>query len=239
MAKSTASSKNTNKPVKEPGRFTQLMRYYRMTAKQSPKSVWLAVGIGVAAFAIVFVFGFIASAGATISIIVWAVTALFVAILSAMIIMNKQSEKIAFAQIEGRAGAVGAILQNGLKRGWRTTETPAAINASTQEAVYRVVGPGGVVLIGEGSSRSRVSAMVESEKKKISKVAAGVPVHSIFVVGDDNSIKLIKLINSIYGQKRALNRSEVSVVYKRLETVGLKLPIPKGIDPNRMRPSRR
>jgi hypothetical protein len=156
-----------------------------------------------------------------------------------MIIMNRQSEKVAFAQLDGRAGAVGAILQNGLKRGWRASETPAAVNASTQEAVYRVVGPGGVVLIGEGSSRTRVGAMLEAEKRKISKVAAGVPVNSLFVVGDDNSTKLIKLVSRIYGQKRILNRTEVALVFKRLETVGLKLPIPKGIDPNRMRASRR
>jgi hypothetical protein len=239
MAKSTATSTSKTVAKKEPGRFAQLWRYYRMTAKQSPKSVLWAAGFALVGFGIVFAIGLVSSAGSTLSIVIWSVTAAFVAILTGMIVMNKQSEKVAFAQIEGRAGAVGAILQNGLKRGWRAAETPAAISAGTQEAVYRVVGPGGVVLIGEGTSRSRVSAMVESEKKKVAKVATGVPVHTLFVVGDDKSVKLIKLINTIYGHKRALNRTEVSVVYKRLDTVGLKLPIPKGIDPNRMRASRR
>jgi len=239
MAKSTATSKSKTTPAKEPGRFAQLWRYYRMTAKQNPKSVLWALGFGLLGFAVVFVIGLALSAGATISIVVWSITAAFVAILTGMIVMNKQAEKVAFSQIDGRAGAVGAILANGLKRGWRASETPAAINASTQEAVYRVVGPGGVVLIGEGTSRSRVSAMVESEKKKVAKVASGVPVHALYVVGDDNSVRLIKLLNTIYSHKRGLNRSEVSVVYKRLETVGLKLPIPKGIDPNRMRAARR
>ena len=239
MAKSSAASKSKSAPAKEPGRFAQLMRYYRMTAKQKPKSVLWAVGSAVVAFAIVFALGFVLAAGATFSVVIWSITAAFVGILTAMIVMNKQAEQVAFGQIEGRAGAVGAILQNGLKRGWRASETPAAINASTQEAVYRVVGPGGVVLIGEGTSRARVSSMVESEKKKVTKVATGVPVHSLYVVGDDHSVKLIKLINTIYSHKRALNRSEVSVVYKRLDTVGLKLPIPKGIDPNRMRAQRR
>ena len=238
MAKSTAT---TSKSVaqKEPGRFAQLWRYYRMTAKQSPKSVLLAVGVGVAAWAVVFVGGLLLSAGNTVSTIVWTVTGLFVGILAGMIIMNRQSEKVAFSQIDGRAGAVGAILQNGLKRGWRTSEVPAAVNASTQEAVYRAIGPGGVVLIGEGTSRSRVSAMLEAEKRKVAKVATGVPVHTIFVVGDEHSTRLIKLVNTIYAHKRALKSSEVAVVYKRLETVGLKLPIPKGIDPNRMRAQRR
>ena len=238
MAKSTNTSSKTV-AQKEPGRFAQLWRYYRMTAKKSPKSVMAAVGAGLGAFAIVFVGGLVFSAGNTISTVVWAVTGLMVGILTAMIIMNKQSEKIAFSQIDGRAGAVGAILQNGLKRGWRTSEVPAAINASTQEAVYRAIGPGGVVLIGEGTSRSRVSTLLEAEKRKVSKVAAGVPVHTIYVVGDEQSVKLIKLVNTIYGHKRGLNRTEVSVVHKRLETVCLKLPIPKGIDPNRMRAQRR
>jgi hypothetical protein len=238
MAKTTKSS-SQNQPTKEPGRFRQLWRYYRMTAKRSPKSVAWAAAAGLMAFGLVFAIGAAASAGNQISTIVWAVTSFFVGILTAMIIMNRQSEKVAFAQLDGRAGAVGAILQNGLKRGWRASETPAAVNASTQEAVYRAVGPGGVVLIGEGTSRARVGAMLEAERRKISKVAAGVPVNSLFVVGDDSSTKLIKLVSSIYGQKRALNRTEVALVFKRLETVGLKLPIPKGIDPNRMRASRR
>ncbi len=238
MAKSnTTTSKNA--VAKEPGRFAQLWRYYRMTAKHSPKSVAWAAAAGVAGFAVVFVFGLLVSAGSTISVVVWSVTGAFVGILTAMIIMNKQAEKVAFGQIDGRAGAVGAILQNGLKRGWRTSEVPAAVNASTQEAVYRAIGPGGVVLIGEGTSRSRVSAMLESEKRKVAKVATGVPVHSIYVVGDETSTKLIKLVSTIYAHKRALNKTEVSVVFKRLETVGLKLPIPKGIDPNRMRAQRR
>jgi hypothetical protein len=238
MAKSnTTPSKNV--VAKEPGRFAQLWRYYRMTAKHSPKSVAWAIGAGLVGFGVIFVFGLLVSAGSTISIVVWAVTGVFVGILTGMIIMNKQAEKVAFGQIDGRAGAVGAILQNGLKRGWRTSEVPAAVNASTQEAVDRAIGPGGVVLIGEGTSRSRVSAMLESEKRKVAKVAAGVPIHSLYVVGDETSTKLIKLVNTIYAHKRALNKTEVSVVFKRLETVGLKLPIPKGIDPSRMRAQRR
>lgn len=239
MANSTASSKATNKAAKQPGRFKQLMRYYQITAKQNPKSVLWAAGSGLVGFGAVFAIGYVASAGATASIITWSVTALLVGVLTAMIVMNKQAEQTAFSSIEGRAGAVGAILSNGLKRGWRAPETPAAVNASTQEAVYRVVGPGGVVLIGEGTSRSRVSAMVETEKKKVAKVATGVPVHTLYVVGDEHSVKLIKLLSSIYGHKRTLNRNEVAQVYKRLDTVGLKLPIPKGIDPNRMRAQRR
>ena len=237
MAKTTRST--NQKTEKQPGRLKQLLRYYRMTAKESPKSVAAAIGFGVAGFAIVFGIGFAVAGGDSLLLIVWAVTGVFVAILSAMIVMNRQSEKIAFGQIEGRAGAVGAILQNGLKRGWRTSETPSAINASHQEAVYRVVGPGGVILIGEGTSRTRVSAMIEGERRKIAKVASGVPIEVMYVVGDEQSIRLIKLVSTIYKMKRSLRSSEVSIVFKRLETVGLKMPIPKGIDPNRMRASRR
>ena len=238
MAK-TPNTQSSAKTQKEPGRFVQLWRYYKMTAKQSPKSVVWASGIGASVLVVALVTGLLLSAGNTFSIVLWSVTAVLLGLLTGMIVMNRQSEKVAFGQIEGRAGAVGAILQNGLKRGWRSSEVPAAINASTQEAVYRAIGPGGVVLIGEGTSRSRVSAMLETEKRKVSKVATGVPVHSLYVVGDEHSVPLIKLVATIYGHKRVLNRTEVSVVYKRLDTVGLKLPIPKGIDPNRVRAQRR
>jgi hypothetical protein len=39
--------------------------------------------------------------------------------------------------------------------------------------------------------------------------------------------------------KRVLNRNEVGAIDKRLSALVTAMPIPKGIDPKRMRPSRR
>lgn len=59
------------------------------------------------------------------------------------------------------------------------------------------------------------------------------------IPNDPEAVKLAKLGPKILKLKRALNRSEVSVVAKRLESIGLNIPVPKGIDPRNMRMPRR
>jgi hypothetical protein len=60
-----------------------------------------------------------------------------------------------------------------------------------------------------------------------------------YVCGDEGSTPLHKLGSSLYRLKKQMNRSEVSAVNKRLGALGTSMPIPKGIDPNRMRASHR
>ena len=63
----------------------------------------------------------------------------------------------------GQPGAVGAVLKNGLRRSWTGSERPINISPRTQDAVYRAVGRGGIVLIGEGprSRTQRLPALPE------------------------------------------------------------------------------
>jgi hypothetical protein len=157
-----------------------------------------------------------------------------------MIVLSRRAEAAAYARFEGQPGAAGAVLNSALRRGWRFSDMPVHISPKTQEMVYRAVGPGGVVLIGEGSSRARVQAMVEDERRKVARIAPGVATNAFYVIpGDEKSVPLAKLGRTILKLKRALNRSEVSVVANRLDSIGMNIPVPKGIDPSRMRAPRR
>ena len=61
----------------------------------------------------------------------------------------------------------------------------------------------------------------------------------IWVNQDPASTQLHSLTKTIYKLKKTLTRAEISIVNKRLGGLGLNIPIPKGIDPNRIRPGRR
>ena len=50
---------------------------------------------------------------------------------------------------------------------------------------------------------------------------------------------LADLSKTLYKMKKSLNRAEIGVVAKRLESLGLNIPIPKGIDPSKMGKMRR
>jgi hypothetical protein len=134
-------------------------------------------------------------------------------------------------------GAVGAVLGN-IRKGWRSAEMPVAVNPRSQDAVYRAIGPAGVVLVGEGA-RTRVKVLLEDERRKVNRVAPGAPVNFLFVTNDAEATQLADLTKTLYKMKKSLNRAEIGVVAKRLESLGLNIPIPKGIDPSKMGKMRR
>jgi hypothetical protein len=158
--------------------------------------------------------------------------------LGSLITMSRRAERVAYKNIEGKPGAVGAVISSALKRGWRTSERPIAINPRTYDAVYRAIGSAGVVLIAEGK-RANVRNLVEEERKRVAKIASGAPIHVIWVTDGDDATPIYNLAKTVYKLKRALTRAEVTAVANRLQTVGMNLAVPKGIDPNKFRAPRR
>lgn len=61
---------------------------------------------------------------------------------------------------------------------------PVAVNGKTQDAVYRAVGRGGVVLISEGP-KTRTTRMLEEERRKVLRVLPNVPVTFLYVDSKD------------------------------------------------------
>lgn len=217
----------------------QLLRVYKITAKNDPSSLWLALLGLLLVFGASFLIGFLLNGLGTLGFWLWIVTGTLSAILTFMIVMSRRAERNAYIQIEGQAGAVGAVLDSQIRRSWRTSPMPIAVNAKSREAVYRMIGPAGVVLIGEGSS-VRVQQMLEDEARRISRTAPGVTVHKIKVSVEDG-IRLYALLKTVYKLKRTLTRSEVTAVSNRLDALASSsaLPIPKGIDPMKVRPPKR
>lgn len=235
MARKTEKSP---KPPKEPGRIKQMWQVFQMTRKYDKNVVWLlalgflapiAVGLGVA---------FFFSAGNGFGIAMWIVAGVLAGFLVALIILGRRAERAAYGQITGQPGAVGAVLRSSLKRSWRGSEMPIAVNGKTQDAVYRAVGRGGVVLIGEGP-KSRTGKMVDEERRKVTRILPNVPITVISVGPDGDAVPLSKIPRSLARIKPALSKAEVMAVSNRLTSLGSAgIPIPKGVDPFKARPQR-
>jgi hypothetical protein len=225
------------KKNKEPGRVAQLLKIYKMTIAADKSALWWAL-LAVAAGALLgAILGATIGQATTTGFVVWIVTGALLGILSGLIVMSRKAEQVAYSQIEGQPGAVSAVLRSALKRGWRGSEVPVAVNRN-QDAVYRAIGPAGVVLIGEGV-RTRVQPMLEDERRKVQRAVPGVDVKFVWVTQDAEGTRLMKLATTLLKMKRILNRNEVGAIDKRLSALVTAMPIPKGIDPKRMRPSRR
>jgi hypothetical protein len=177
------------------------------------------------------------SGGSVFTAVVWIIVGVFGGALGALILLGRRAERAAYGQIEGQPGAVGAVLRSSLGRGWRGSEVPVAVNGRTRDAIYRVVGRAGVVLLAEGP-KGRTQRMVDEERRKVLRVAPNVPV-SVLHVGHDDGLRLHQINRRMNRLKPKLTRAEVLAVSNRLESLTTGLPVPKGVDPTRLRPVRR
>lgn len=236
MAKDESKTKAPRKPKKS-GRIAQMWQVFLMTRRYDSNITWMLILSLLAPVALTVVLAALFAAN-WIGWILWVVMGIMVGILIALIVLGRRAEKAAYVQIEGQPGAVGAVVKNALRRSWTGTEMPVAINAKTQDAVYRVVGRGGVVLIAEGP-QSRTKRLLIDEERKVKKVLPNVVVTHVFVGPDENSVPLHKISTTLLKIKPSLTKREVVVVSKRLSSLqGAPIGIPKGIDPSKVRAPR-
>jgi hypothetical protein len=227
-----------DKPQKEPGKIKQLIQVYKMTAKLDKNFILAGILSFVAPISVGVVIILLFFRTSTLSIILWSISTLLFSALVSLTVLSRRAEKAAFMRISGQPGAVAAVIGSTLKRGYSSSEMPVAVDPKSKDAVYRAVGKAGVVLIAEGNS-ARVKQLSEDERRKVQRAIPGVTVRIIQVSSSPESTPLYRLTKDIYRLKKTLSRAEVSVVNKRLAGLGLNIPIPKGIDPNKIRPGRR
>ena len=95
-----------------------------------------------------------------------------------------------FPQADGTPGAAAWVLQNQLRGDWRRED---AVAANTQfDAVHRLIGRPGIVLVGEGSPQ-RVRGLIAQEKRRIARVAGETPIYDIVVGNGEGEVPLAKL----------------------------------------------
>lgn len=226
---------------KRNGRIKQMIEIYR-TTRVRDKGLTPALLVSFIVPVLVAVALAWVLPGSWLNWIVWPLSGLMVGVLLVMIVLGRRAEKSAYQQIEGRPGAVGAVISSALRRSWRGSEVPVAMNRN-QDAVYRVVGRGGVVLISEGS-RSGTKALAAGEERKIKRAMKNVEVVHLYVGPDLDTdgklgVPLHKLSKTLTKLKSKLSRGEVAAVYNRLSSLqAAPVGIPKGMDPNRVRPQR-
>lgn len=212
--------------------YHQLRDVYVMTRKQDPKITWLLIGAFAAGLGVFALIGVVAG-----TLWYWLLIGVPVGILLAMVVLGRRAEKAAYAQVEGQPGAAAAAL--GTLRKWIVEKEPAAVDPKTQDLVFRAIGRPGVVLVSEGPAH-RVSRLLEAERKRVARILPNVPVHLIQEGRGEGQVPLPELTRALKKLKKQLTATETTEISKRLRALGsARLPVPKGIDPMRVRPDRR
>jgi predicted lipid-binding transport protein (Tim44 family) len=221
-------------PAEPPqGRIKQVRAVFTMTRKADPAVVWWMLGSLVGGVVIGYLIGLAVDHPIYVGIL-----GLMVGVLGAVAILGRRAERAAFSQIGDQKGAAGYAMKS-LRRGWNVEEQPIAIDPRSQDLVFRAVGRPGVVLVTEGPTQ-RVNRLAENERKRMARILKDVPVIVINAGDAEGQVPLRKLSRVIMRKKPVLTKAEVSEVAKRLRALGTaRLPIPKGVDPTRMRPDRK
>lgn len=153
-----------------------------------------------------------------------------IALLVAVILFGRRSQRAALQSIAGRPGAAAAVLQQ-LRGGWKLQ--PGVAATRKQDLVHRAVGRQGVILVGEGAP-ARTSQLLKQEKRKVARVVGDAPVHEVNVGDGNGQVPLDKLQAHIMKLPRKLKRRQIGDLDRRLQAVGSaedsmpKGPMPKG-----------
>jgi Domain of unknown function (DUF4191) len=237
--KKDTSAEAPVKAAKKPGRFAQVRQVYTAARAVDPAITWWMLGSALLVIAVV------AGVGALFGHwLYFLILSLPLALLVATIVMGRRAERAAYKQIEGQAGAAGAAL-SALRKGWYYEKEPIAAEATrpgdlqSAALVYRAIGRPGVILVAEGP-QSRAMRLAESERKRVNRVTPNVPVHILRTGAGEDEVPVSKLSKKISRMRPELTKAEVDAVNKRLKALGgVKMPVPKGLDPTRARPDRR
>ena len=217
-------------------RRAQIMQTYRMTKVSDPRiGLWL-LGSFLLGATVGFLVLWALPGDGWLSLVLSIVSALLLGVMLALIVFGRRAQKAAYQQMEGQPGAAAGALRM-LRRGWKVEPTPVGFTRQ-QDMVHRVVGPPGIVLVGEGSSHNRVKQLLATERRKHERVAYGVPIHEVVAGRGDGEVPLPQLVRHVTKLGKSLKPAEITDVLQRLKALDAqrgKMPIPKGPLPTSMK----
>ena len=202
------------------GQARMIKQAYTLTRRNDPKLPWIMLIWFVAVAAVVELIGILLD-----SPFVFLPLALITGGLAALIVFGRRAQGSAYRQVEGQPGAAAWVLE-GMRGDWRVTSGVAG--TQQMDAVHRVLGRPGVILVAEGVP-GRVRGLLAQEKKKVARVIGDAPIYDIVVGDDEGQIPLRKLSNHVMKLPRNLSAAEVNALGKRMSALGgARMPVPGG-----------
>ncbi|MFX0579118.1 DUF4191 domain-containing protein [Nocardia nepalensis] len=202
-------------------RRQQLWQAFQMQRKEDklllPLMIGAVVGITVVFLVVGLIFGlqwFLLPLG------------LLLGVLVAFIIFGRRVQRNVYAKAEGQAGAAAWVLEN-LQGKWRVNN---GIAATTQlDAVHRVIGLPGVILIGEGSPQ-RLKSLLAQEKKRTARLIGDTPIYDIIIGNDEGQIPLKELQKHLTKLPRNIDAKRMELIEGRLSALSSRSgpALPKG-----------
>ncbi len=148
-----------------------------------------------------------------------------IGLLAAFSIFGRRAQRSVYSQAEGQPGAAGWALDN-MRGAWRVT---MGVDGNTHlDAVHRVIGRPGIILVGEGAPH-RVKNLIAQQKRRIARVVGSTPIYEIVVGNDEGQIPLSKLQRHLTKLPRNISAKDMESIETRLSALGSRAAaLPKG-----------
>jgi hypothetical protein len=149
-----------------------------------------------------------------------------IGVLVAFVIFGRRVQSTVYRKADGQAGAAAWALEN-MQGQWRVKN---AVAGTTQlDAVHRVIGRPGVILVAEGSPQ-RVKSLLAQEKKKTARLVGDTPIYDIVVGNEEGQVKLKDLTRYLSKLPRNIDGKRMDTIESRLAALGTRggPAIPKG-----------
>lgn len=214
--------KNSNDP-KDWGRWRQFAEAYKRTNEIDPSTRWWMIGVAVGAIVLITAIGLLAN----LAWWAWVPLALMSAVLGAMLVLTRKAKTAMITRYQGQPGSAEVALQLLNKKKYTYDLGIAATREL--DLVHRVLGPGGIVLIGEGAA-GRTRKLLAEQERKHSQVSYGTTVTTLVLGEAANQVKLGELQKRIEKMPKVMEPYQVTEVQSRLKALNLRnqMPIPKG-----------
>ncbi|WP_104523991.1 DUF4191 domain-containing protein [Blastococcus atacamensis] len=207
--------------LKKLGNNGRMMKQaFTLTRRNDPQLPWVMLIAFIVVFAVVELIGILLD-----SPFLFLPFALILGALAALIIFGRRAQGSAYRQVEGQPGAAAWVLE-GMRGDWRVSSGVAG--TPQMDAVHRVLGRPGVILVGEGSAQ-RVRGLLAQEKKKIARVVGDTPIYDVMVGDDEGQVPLKKLSTHVMKLPRNLSAAELNSLGRRMSALGgARMPVPGG-----------
>jgi hypothetical protein len=145
--------------------------------------------------------------------------------LLAVVLFGRRVQRTVYGKAEGQPGAAAWALDQ-MRGRWEVTQ---AVAGTTQlDAVHRVLGRPGVVLVAEGVPH-RVKGLLAQEKKRVARVVGDTPIYDIIVGNDEGQIPLRRLQQHIMKLPRNITSQQIDALETRLAALASRgQALPKG-----------
>ncbi|ATY09846.1 DUF4191 domain-containing protein [Amycolatopsis sp. AA4] len=218
--KEAAKQAKREKRAASKARRGQLFEAFKMQRREDPMLIPWMVGSIVVVAGVLFCIGLIFG-------IQWTLLPLGVVlgILLAVIIFGRRVQRTVYGKADGQPGAGAWALEN-MRGKWKVTPTVAA---TTQlDAVHRVLGHPGVILVAEGAPH-RVKGLLAQEKKRVSRLVGDTPIYDVTIGHEDKQVPLKKLQSHLTKLPRNLKPAQIDALEAKLAALGSRgAAMPKG-----------